>query len=67
MKEQIQKLIKHHRNCVHEARELLNELTAMNDTKLDLVEKDSLKETILRLDSEVHFRNSFVSQLEDLV
>jgi hypothetical protein len=67
MKEQIENLIQHQKNSIEEITEQLNNLTALQKTKLDLDDKVLVSKAIVELSVELDMRGIFIHELETLL
>lgn len=67
MKTEIQELIKHYTETKKEIWMMLEELSQVDDTKLSIEEKESLKLSIARLSTEYEMRGLIVSDLTNLL
>jgi pyruvate-formate lyase-activating enzyme len=62
----IQSLIDFHKEAKQEAEYLLSEYHQIDLEKINPAEKEYFKERIKELETEIHYRNSFINQLEDI-
>lgn len=67
MKQKIQELIQQQKIAKQECFSLLEELSQIEDSKLDYKELDALKESKIRLEAEYEVRCSVLSDLENLL
>lgn len=67
MKEKIQELILHHKIAKLEVAQLLEELSQIEDSKLDYKELDALKESKIRYEVEYEMRQLMIQDLESLL
>jgi hemerythrin-like domain-containing protein len=67
MKEQIENLIQHQKTSIEEITEQLNNLTALQKTKLDLEDKVLISKAIVELEVELNMRGVFIHELETLL
>lgn len=67
MKQKIQELIDFHKSAKQEVFEMLNELNSVSEDKISSKEIESLRNSILKLECELAWRSTFVSQLEDII
>jgi len=64
---EIKELIAEHQSFKDECFALLGELNQISNTKLSAEDRKSLEISIIKAEEELHFRNLFISQLEDLL
>ena len=64
---EIKELIAEHQTHKDEVFGLLNELNQISNTKLSVEDRKLLEISIIKAEEELHFRNLFISQLEDLL
>lgn len=67
MKQKIQELIQSHKTAKTEVKQLLEELSQIDTSKLDYLEEDALKESKIRYEVEYEFRQLMIQDLEDLL
>jgi hypothetical protein len=67
MKTKIQELIKHHTEAKNEVSYFLEELSQIDTSKLDSVEKEALRDSKLKYEDELYFRRLFLQDLENLL
>lgn len=67
MKEKIENLIQQYRESRVEVWSLLEELSQVDNSKLDYKEIDSLNESILRYEDEYYIYGNVITDLENLL
>jgi len=67
IKTEIENLIQHQKTSIEEITEQLNNLTALQKTKLDLDDKVLVSKAIVELEVEINMRYIFIHELEALL
>jgi len=67
MRTEVENLIQHQKTSIEEITEQLNNLTALQKTKLDLDDKVLVSKAIVELEVELNMRDIFKHELETLI